>query len=210
MRSPDASDFPSQGSGVFPNHHEDERADDATLVGLIQRIGNSDPAALDELLRTYGPALIASARRIVISHEVAREVVQDVFWDVWNERTTLSITRDIAAYLFWRTRTRALNVRRSEIATRHREARWAAEPASPQASENDGVSGITAADTRHEVRLALRHVPPRCREIFMLVWEEQLSYGEVAEQLGISVPTVRSQMSRALKQVIQRLKAGSG
>ncbi len=175
-------------------------------VILIANLRSGDPSALRTLVNTYAPALIRHARRILPSHDVARDVVQDVFLELWSERETFDVTRDIAAYLFWRTRNRALNVRRAEIATRRREGRWSVEHETSLGEiQNTGEAVVDAEAAREEIWRALANVPPRSREIFMMVWDRQLSYADIAQRLGLSVTTVRSQVSRALKHLIETL-----
>ncbi len=189
-------------------HHDsnDGAIGRATDSALIARLRDSDPSVIDTLVRIYGAVLIQHASRRVGSIDAAYEVVQDVFQRLWSDRATLNITQDIAAYLFWRTRNHALHIAQSARATAQREARWAQEMSvAASADYNTGEIAIESAEMRDRIFSALESVPPRCREIFMLVWDDQLSYLEVAKILGISVLTVRNQMSRAVKHLAQIL-----
>jgi RNA polymerase sigma-70 factor (ECF subfamily) len=180
--------------------------DEARDSALIARVREGDPTALDALARTYGAPLIRYAARTVGTVDRAREVVQDIFLRLWRDRATLEVTHDVAAYLFWLTRNHATNVAYSDRAAIHREGRWATEMrATTPTPHNTGETAIEAAEARAAVWEALATVPPRCREIFMLVWDDQLPYAEVANMLGISVPTVRNQMSRALRHLVNVL-----
>jgi RNA polymerase sigma-70 factor (ECF subfamily) len=75
---------------------------------------------------------------------------------------------------------------------------------------NAADAALELDDLRVTVWRALSTAPPRCREVFWLVWGEQRSYTDVAHMLGIAVPTVRNQMSRALKRLSQTLGVGQG
>jgi RNA polymerase sigma factor (sigma-70 family) len=56
-----------------------------------------------------------------------------------------------------------------------------------------------------EVREAIAALPPRTREVFVMSRERGLRYSEIAEQLEISVKAVEANMSRALRQLRERL-----
>ncbi len=134
----------------------------------------------------------------------AREAVQDVFLSLWSEREALTISRDLAAYLFWKTRNRARDLSNADIAASHRDARWVLDVTEGRRYiAPTAIETIHIMDVRRRVLEALDDVPPRAREIFLLVWDEQLSYAEVAQMFGISVLTVRNQMSRAVRHLTE-------
>jgi len=56
------------------------------------------------------------------------------------------------------------------------------------------------------VRAAVERLPERCRMVFTLRWQHQLSYAEIAETLGIATKTVETQMNRALKALREPLR----
>jgi RNA polymerase sigma-70 factor (ECF subfamily) len=175
-------------------------------TALIARLREGDPSALEAVMRMYAARLIQYASRWVDSADRADEVVQDVFFALWRDRAALPITRDVAAYLFWRTRNHALDVARADRAAHDRDGRWSVEMHGQYVADvTPGESAIEAAERERAIRTALAGVSPRCREVFGLIWDKHLSYAEVAEVLGIAIPSVRSQMSRALKHLFAAL-----
>jgi RNA polymerase sigma-70 factor (ECF subfamily) len=188
----------------------DELDVDARDVALITRLRNGDGTAHDELIRLYGARLIRFAAQTVGSIDRSQDVVQEMFLRMWQNRQTLTVTRDVRAYLFWLTRNRAIHALHADRSAANRDAAWAAVRAADRpASANTGEHALEIAERRTQIWNALSGVPPRCREVFMLVWDEQLTYADVARVLGISVPTVRNQMSRALKRVVEVLGSAS-
>ena len=172
---------------------------------LLRRLQVGDVSAFETLVRSHGASLIRYASRITGSDDRAQEVVQDVFLKLWNERSDVESTFNLSAYLYWLVRNRAVNIARSDLAALRRDGQWVQETGQQQAVRNVADAELEAADTRAEVWDALGDVPPRCREIFMLVWDKQLTYAEISRMLGITVPTIRSQMSRALKHLVEVL-----
>ena len=61
-------------------------------------------------------------------------------------------------------------------------------------------------ELQQRIDKAINELPPRCCEVFRLSRTEQLSYAEIAEQLGISKNTVETQMVNALRQLRSQLK----
>jgi RNA polymerase sigma-70 factor, ECF subfamily len=57
-----------------------------------------------------------------------------------------------------------------------------------------------------DLKISLDHLPPKCKEIFILSRYELLSYSEISEKLNISVNTVKTQISRALDYLRTSLK----
>lgn len=180
---------------------------DASLVHQL-RMGNPD--AYEALVKVYGARLIRYAARITGSSDTAQEVVQDVFLQLWTGRRELTQDLNVSTYLYWLVRNRSINTVKSHASATQRDLLWTTEHKirtssnAPSAAESLEAE-LEAAEIRAQVWDALQTATPRAREIFMLVWDKQLRYDEVAQTLGLSVTTVRSQMSRALRKVLEIL-----
>jgi RNA polymerase sigma-70 factor (ECF subfamily) len=72
-------------------------------------------------------------------------------------------------------------------------------------SGNDSASPILHREAEKLLEDAINTLPPQCREIFLLSRNERLSHKEIARKLGISVNTVETQMSRAIKKLSKLL-----
>lgn len=168
---------------------------------VLVKLREGDGHAIDTLLNQHGDGLIRLASRIVGSPDLAQDVVQEVFLHLWNERLRVEPDWDIAAYLFGLTRNRAINLAKSQQSTTRREDRWSAQYSidsgytqSLEDSTDDEESMIRA-----EIWDALMELSPRCRDVFMRVWDRQLPYADIARDLGLSEPTVRNYVSKAIK-----------
>jgi RNA polymerase sigma-70 factor (sigma-E family) len=76
--------------------------------------------------------------------------------------------------------------------------RWRGEMPAAQLPEVAGPDSFAGIDHRHALRSALARLPPRQRAVVVLRYHQDLSEAQVAELLGISVGTVKSQSARAL------------
>jgi RNA polymerase sigma-70 factor (ECF subfamily) len=84
---------------------------------------------------------------------------------------------------------------------------WSAHPPAvwERRPGDDGLSHVEAADLATALARGIDQLPERCRLIFTMSREQDLSYAEIARILGISVKTVETQMGRALKALRSRL-----
>jgi RNA polymerase sigma-70 factor, ECF subfamily len=165
---------------------------DADWLARIQR---GDPVAHETLFRVYAPGLYAFLSRYVRSSAIAEDLVQDLFLAIWAHRESLHIDGSIRTYLFTAARNRALNhLKHEKIADRFRVAMLdrvdASDPSAP--GESDFLAAM-------EVQTAIDRLPPRCRLIFTMSRQQDMTYNQIACELGISVKTVEVQMGRALK-----------
>lgn len=166
-----------------------------------------DEAAFEQIVLLYARPLTVLAWRYLRSEDAAVDLAQDVFADLWEHRADLQIRTSLRAYLFAMTRNRALNaVAHTRIAERWQE-REAREPAGDPASATDGPHAqAERAELHAAVEAALRTLPPRAQEIARLRWVERLSRREIAEMLGVAVPTVGVQLARAVKRLRDLLR----
>jgi len=167
----------------------------------MARIRTGDATALDALATAYGAALARFAEHVTGSPDLGDEAAQDVFIALWEQRTSLDIRGSVGGYLYRAVRHRALNLVRHERSQARRAA--ASTVARADRIDNAAAAQLDADDLRAEVLGVLESVPTRCREIFLLVWANELTYLEVATVLGVGVRTVQNQYYRAVSVLAQ-------
>ena len=160
------------------------------------RIRDGDVAAFEAAFRAWYGELCSFVRPQVGSTDSAEEIVQDVFLRLWRARLTLDPSQSLRAYLYRAARNTALN----QLKRRQLENRWL----NSAAAAGEPTVGAADEDVQlHELSDAVQHtltlLPERCRLVFTMSRHQGLSYSEIAEALGISIKTVETQMSRALK-----------
>jgi RNA polymerase sigma-70 factor (ECF subfamily) len=164
---------------------------------LTARLAAGDDRALAEALDEFGPAVHATALRILGSPVAAQDVVQDVFVELWCHPERYDATlAGLRTYLTLCARHRALDVVRSELRRAGREerhARWVPEPRSPSPGDQ-----VADADAASAVRAAVRTLPPAQRRVVELAYFEGLSYRDVARRIGIPEGTAKSRLRLAL------------
>lgn len=167
----------------------------------LERIRSGDEAAFEALFRAFAPGLCALAARYVGSRAVAEELVQELFLDIWTRRAHLVVDRSVASYLQTAMRHRALNH------LRHERRMVMPLPDDGRRDESDAAApGESELLDALELQDAIEHLPARCRLIFTLSRQQDMSYAEIAASLGLSIKTVETQMGRALRSLRERLR----
>ena len=134
--------------------------------------------------------------------EWAQEVALDVFLTLWNKRRELSEIKNFENYSFILLKNASLNYIEKNKST---------------AENLDDCVETTPDNITPESNLlneelflvylnALEELPPKCREVFVLIREDGLSYKEVADKLGISVKTVDAQLQKAVARLKDKIK----
>jgi RNA polymerase sigma-70 factor (ECF subfamily) len=157
-------------------------------------------SALDRFERP----LLRYACRFTGDLESARDVVQDTFLKLC-EADRDRVDGHLAAWLYTVCRNRALDVRKKE----GRMDPLAMETA--EAFPDRGPSPGTAAQGREEHRMvleALRDLPERQQEAFRLKFQDELTYREIGQVMGVSLGTVSGLIAGALDTLRGRLRAG--
>ena len=174
------------------HEHDNERE-------LVSRIRAGDVAAFERLYEEFVPGLLAFAHSQVRSRPVAEELVQELFLTLWKHRQQWVLARSLSAYLFGALRNRIISYRRTLAGQ---------EALSRPASDDDSVFAMVPSTDRTDdlvreaelmvaIERAVASLPPRCRETFVLVRQQHMSYAEAAEVLGISVKAVEMNIVRA-------------
>jgi RNA polymerase sigma-70 factor (ECF subfamily) len=171
-----------------------EQLNDPTLLAEL-RLGNE--TAFDTLFRAYYASLCRYASGVLDgSLDDAEDVVQQVFIKIWEQRQGLEIQWSLKAYLYKMTHNRCLN-RLRDARTREKHHQENAIPMEQQ--QYDPNVSDSEQELSARVQKALRALPTECRRIFELSRFEALKYREIADQLGISIKTVETQMGKALR-----------
>lgn len=170
----------------------------------IARVRTGDERAFEDLFRSYAEPLCRFADSYLNDPEAAKEVVQDLFLWIWKNRFTLVVPRSVRGYLHSATRNRALNeLRAGRTAAAFRE-RMSIDADGDASAPPPIDAEIDAAALDVALHRAIRELPSRCREVFVLARERLLTYREIAEVLSIAPKTVEIHMSRSLAEL--RLK----
>ncbi len=150
---------------------------------------------IEEAFRAHFDGLYRYAWTIIKDEPMAEEMVQNVFYKLWKNRETTTISQSVASYLYRSVYHECLNyLKHLKV-----KAAWQAHAARTMENMNNAADKLKLKELEERLEEALRELPEQCRTIFQMSRFEELKYMEIAGKLGISVKTVENQMGKALK-----------
>lgn len=162
---------------------------------LVYELKNHNETAFRALFDLYYNDIYAYSFSLLKSKEYAEENVQDVFLKVWLHREKLDTGKSFRAYLFTIARNQAFNfLSKSANDNLLREEIF---KTTEEAHEHTDYA-IREDDLKKLRKQAISELPPKRRQIFKMSRKGK-SYEEISTELGISVSTVKTQMSKALE-----------
>ncbi len=169
----------------------------------LENIKNLDKAAFEQLFREYFKPLTAFAKKYVGDIDVAKEIVHEVFINLWTKKESIDIEKAVKSYIYTSTYNRSLNYLRDN---KKFERNADLESNSINESIWNYSDQVETLELEEKINKTINSLPEKCREVFILSRYDGLKYHEIAEKLNISVKTVESQMSKALMVLRENLK----
>lgn len=175
---------------------------------IVQQVNKGSEQAFAELYKAYYAYLNAVAIYYLQDKEVAQEVVDDVFLNVWEKRENLVFP--IHYYLVRSVQNGCLNYIRSQRALQtaldgHRdEVLFFLEE--HILSTSTPLEDVELKETEAEIRRVVDNLPIKMRAVFEAYFYDGKSAEEIAEEMNLSVNTIRVQIKNALDKLKQSLK----
>lgn len=152
----------------------------------------TNEAVFESLFRTHYAPLATFALRYVSDRELAEEIVQEMFTNLWSGARDIQIKTSVKSYLFGSVRNACLNyLKHQKVKEAYAQSQW-------NRMEFDATDYIELDELETQIAGALEKLPGRCREIFELSRLEGMRYKEIANHLKLSLKTVENQMGKAL------------
>lgn len=158
-------------------------------------------AVFEDLFRDHYSKVAAFAFRLLGDRDAAEDVATDAFTVLW-ERTDVLEDTEHARYFVYRA---ARNLAATRIRNDQTRQRLIDARAVDEQPESDPSARINEQAINTIVMDTIARMPEQRRAVYTLRWEQELSYQEVAELLGISVKTVEKHVSLALAELREAL-----
>jgi RNA polymerase sigma-70 factor, ECF subfamily len=180
--------------------------------GWVDGIRHGDPRALESLVRAYAPRLVRLAFGLVHDGAEAEDIVQDVFWRIWDGRATWEAPTSLRAYLYTAVRNRALNaLERRRVREQHAFRVSQSSASDPDlVSTPDPADAFMAAESNARMlgmlRGAFLRLTERQQTALRLRYEEALTHREVAAALNVTHSAAEQLLGRAIHALRVALK----
>jgi len=166
-------------------------------IEIIRRIRKGDVKEYESLFRSSYVSLVKYARTLIKDNDTAEEIVQELFFRLWQSRENLKIDTSLNGYLFRSVHNRCLHyIEHNKVVLRHAEEMLIQQPE----NQDTPLDILRYKELQAKIAGVLERLPDRCGRIFCMNRFEGLKYNEIAEKLSVSIKTVESNMGKALKE----------
>lgn len=166
-------------------------------VDLMTLVSLGDENAFEKVVKQYTGLLLAKAYKLLKDEDGAKDIVQDVFLELWLRREAITITTELKAYLFSMLKHRFLRqISRSNIhdkAMDHLSNRM-------QEMEDGIIEAIQFNDINRTLNELVEQLPSNMQQIFKLR-DKDYSIKEIAVAMGLAEQTVKSYNSELKRRI---------
>lgn len=175
---------------------------------ILQKIVSGEESSFEKVYHYYYPRLLYFAKQYLLDTEGSRNIVQDVFTELWDKRNSLREDTNLNAWLFTVTKNKSLKTISqlksqqnygNHILSRQLEANY-------KSLADFDTSNFAFGELQNQIQISLDKLPPACRKVFEMSRFEDKKNREIAEELNLSIKTVEAQISKALRSLKADLK----
>lgn len=163
---------------------------------LLDRLKNGDENALKEIVDIYYVPLCMYSVQFVESEQESEDIVQELFVRIWEKRLFEKIT-NLKMYLF-------ISVRNTSVAfVKNHYNREGIDDLDMESlcDWNDDFSEDLLSEKRRQLKELLKKLSPKEYEVLMKIIVNEKKYKEVAQEMEVSVNTVKMHLKRAMKKL---------
>ncbi|WPQ66553.1 RNA polymerase sigma-70 factor [Chitinophaga sancti] len=164
---------------------------------IVTGVRNRDKQVFEIIFNQFSPSMFNIALRYLKDQEEAQDIVQDVFLNLWRTAENLDERAPIQHYLARATVNTCLN----RIKKTQRQQAYAKEQ--QQTQEPGTIEHLLLEHKELEAQYLsiLEKLPEQCRRVFEMSRIKGLSPAEISQQLNISINTVYTHLTTALKKI---------
>ncbi|WP_114779185.1 RNA polymerase sigma-70 factor [Botryobacter ruber] len=163
---------------------------------------NTEVLSLEELFQKYYARLVHFAFQFTNSKESAEDFAQDAFIKYWNLKDEIATDeRAIKSFLYTTVKNASLNaIRHLKVAEN-----FMAQSGFSDIEEETVVHAIIKSEVIGELHRAIESLPESCQIVSKMGFLEGMKNHEIAQELGVSINTVKTQKKRGLQLLRSRL-----
>lgn len=168
------------------------QTDDELLI-LLQK-GNE--RAFTAIYGRYHKLLYVLAYKYLKDNDTAKDAVQQIFLKLWESRSLINININLRNYLYTMLKNHLLNEIRNNDTAMEKNYELAQETIE---YENEILSKLEEKEMTEQLYRAIDNLPEQKKAVCLYKLKDSLSNQEIAEKMQISIPTVKTHYSQAIK-----------
>ena len=169
---------------------------------LLRKLRRGDQQVFRELFDTYYQRLYLYAFGYVDDEKDAEDIVQDLFFHLWERHRDLDIFSSISAYLFRAVHNKSIQyLRHKKVETGYRERHRLklAEAEILYGTTDFSFSNVQVEEIQQLLERAYNELPEKAKQIFKLSREENQTNKDIAKHLNVNIKTVEYHMTKSLR-----------
>lgn len=171
---------------------------------LLENISNGDSQAFSTLYLHFYNRLFQFALMFLNSEQSAEDVIEDLFFMIWEDRKTISNVSNIQSFLYKSVRNACLNILKSSYVSK-RVFNPFTELEVTTTYENP-IEELNFKELNNALQETVNRLPEKCKLIFKMAKEDEMNHQEIADILGVKVCTVDRQLLLAKEKIKKALK----
>ncbi|MFA6335963.1 MAG: RNA polymerase sigma-70 factor [Bacteroidales bacterium] len=168
----------------------------------IKALCKGDQRAFEVLFLYYQPKLVYFLTGFIKDSELARDMAQDIFMNVWNNKTKLIEIKSFKAYIFKMGKNAICNYYDHSLVNE----KFVAEQLTRPVNFENTEEFIFAQQLQNLIDLTVCQMPSRRKLIYTMSRIEGFSNNEIAEELNINKRTVENHLTAALADIRKTIK----
>ena len=186
--------FEMENSGTLQSRSANSRAHDGDAA-LMRRIASGDETALAAVYHRYAKLVYSVALRVLRNADVAEEVLQDIFYQLWRSASAFNPSRgSLSGWLLVCARNRAITRLRGRAVEPGAEFREQMAVFTVNLEDD-----LAQAQQMSRVRAVVEKLQPAQRQALELAYFEGLTHTEIARQTGEPLGTVKTRLRAAVE-----------
>lgn len=161
---------------------------------IITTFRNNDELGLELLFKSYYRPLCVYAIKFVDDIHDAEDIVQEIFLRFWEDKKYKNIQDSLKSYLFISVRNRSLNFLTNSKKMNTEYIKHLSDEFTFHQFDEDELE-----EQKAKLFAEIAKLPPQSQKVLKMIVFDKKKYKEVSEDLGISLNTVKTHFSRALR-----------
>lgn len=179
----------------------------------MKKLASDDEKSFEYLFNFYYSPLKRYAVGFLLNDSLAQDILQEVFLKLWKNRKELNVKDSLRSYLYRMVYNQCVDYLRKDkmefqsLSLGNTDFLQKRLEIIGLKGDNDPIlSRILSDEMLVAYNKAVANLPAQCKKIFLKNRDENLSYKEIAQELNLSVSTVKNQMMIAMNKLSKELK----